>query len=218
MVISTNRSIYDTSSNILDDIGFRKVYSGDLLDSSYFALNTTGRKTDIANNRFSNFKILNKFGKLQGYSESQTIQNFILGELNQLSIEDRYFRSDPKFQFIFIDTSSDNLEQAKSSELEDIITDECMKFCESHGFIDTLNDCLYRVEQDFELLKKIQVELGYFYDDEEELDNEPHVIIEAKVNTSREKAESNYDEWLDWFIESVPRSIRKFFILTVDRE
>jgi len=59
------------------------------------------------------------------------------------------------------------------------------------------------------------MELSHFYDDEEQ-DNEPHVTIEAKVNTSQETAEKNYDKWLDWFV-GLSASYRKFFILTIDR-
>jgi hypothetical protein len=120
------------------------------------------------------------------------------------------------YLFIIVDTTSETLQQAKNDELECAITDECLKFCESHNFINTLNDCLYQVKQNFVLVKKIQAELSYFHDDEE-LDNEPHVTIEVKVNTSREIAESNYDIWLDWFVKDVSDSVRKLFILTIDR-
>ena len=112
--------------------------------------------------------------------------------------------------------TSQAIEEAPTEKINEIITAECLEFCKLHNIIKTLNECLYQVKKNFIFVQKVQAELSYFHDDEE-LDNEPHVEIEVKVDTSREIAESNYDNWLDWFVKKVPDTIRKFFILTIDR-
>jgi len=111
---------------------------------------------------------------------------------------------------------SQAIEETTIEKNNEIITTECLEFCKSHNIIKTLNECLYQVKQNFVFVQKVQAELSYFHDDEK-LDNEPHVEIEVKVDTSREIAEINYDNWLDWFVKKVPDTIRKFFILTIDR-
>ncbi|MGD0784711.1 MAG: hypothetical protein ABR969_02745 [Sedimentisphaerales bacterium] len=112
--------------------------------------------------------------------------------------------------------TSQAIEETPIEKISEIITAECLEFCKSQNIFKTLNECLYQVEQSFEFLQKVQAELSYFHDDEE-VENEPHVEIEVKVNTSREIAEKNYDNWLDWFVKKIPDAIRKFFILTIDR-
>lgn len=111
---------------------------------------------------------------------------------------------------------SQAIEEPVIEKINEIITAECLEFCKSHNIIKTLNECLYQVKQNFLFLQKVQAELSYFHDDEE-FDSKPHVEIEVKIDTSREIAESNYDNWLDWFVKKVPDTIRKFFILTIDR-
>jgi len=108
----------------------------------------------------------------------------------------------------------------ETSQQEDIFearTVECLEFCKSHDIKDTLKECFSTIKEEFgSSLKKIKAELDCFYDDEEE--SEPHVAIEITVNSSRQIAEANYDQWLDWFVKDVPDSVRKFFVLTIDRE
>lgn len=202
----------DTSSEVLlygkrGHIVTPRAISFDSPDSSYSTLSTTKWRTGFVNRSFGS---LSTFKRLQEYSKCQVVQEDILEELQikEIILSDIFSRS-----FIIVDTTSKTLQQEK---VDEIITAECLEFCESHDFINTLNDCLYQIKQNFILVQKIQAELNHFYDDEE-LDNEPHVEIEIKVNTSRETAENNYDKWLDWFVKNVSDSVRKFFILTIDR-
>lgn len=134
-------------------------------------------------------------------------------------LQDRFFpdffgiRESVEQLFQGADNDSGVLQQAS---IDEIIPDECLEFCESYDLVETFYDCVRQAKQDFESVEKIQAELGYFHDDDE-FDDEPHITIEVKVNTSRETAEGSYDRWLDWFIVKVPDSVRKFFILTIDR-
>jgi hypothetical protein len=220
-MVTATASICDTSSEVLlynmrGHILAPKAASFDLPDSSYSALSTANWRTGFANRNFGNFERLNRLKQLQKYFECQAIQEGILEESRQLQIEKILLGDISGYSSIIVDTTSETLQQAKIDELECTITNECLKFCESRNFTNTLNDCLDQVKQNFKLVQKIQAELSYFHDDEE-LDNDPYVEIEVKVNTSRETAENNYDNWLDWFVKKVPDSIRKFFILTIDR-
>jgi hypothetical protein len=178
-----------------------------MLDSSFFALNTDGRRQGIANDFFGNLKLWNRYIKVQEYPEHQTYQSLIAGW---------HFSVFAELKFIDVDTSSDNILQFKSRVTECIITGECKRFCEFQNFIDTLNECLFEIKDKFTSAVKIKAELEYFPDGED-CDSEPHVIIEVRVNSSREIAESDYEGWLKWFIKKIPDSIRKYFVLTIDR-
>lgn len=112
------------------------------------------------------------------------------------------------------DTTSGVLELERINE---IISPECTNFCNSHSLVETFNRCLQKIKDVFKDATKIEAELNCFCD-EEEIEEEPHVSIEVTLNATWETAESYYEEWLSWFVENVSDSIRKYFILTTNRE
>lgn len=113
-----------------------------------------------------------------------------------------------------MDTTSDVLELEMINE---VISPECIDFCEAHGLAEDFDCCLQKIKSVFKDASRIEAELNYFCD-EEEMDEEPHISIEVTLNATWETAESYYEEWLSWFVENVSDSIRKYFILTTNRE
>ena len=201
-MVGVARQMLDTSSDafydVRDNADAELFYNNDSSGSYYYALVVTGQEIGMTNRTDRGLVAPSSSLLLDGYTERQA----------QLMLP-----TTPNIMHV-IDTTSSALQQEK---IDKVINFESLSFCKSHDLSDTLYRCLQRVEELFKPVTKIRTELSCFYDDDE-FDNEYHIIIEATVNTSREIAESNYDKWIDWFVKNISDSVRKFFILTIDRE
>jgi hypothetical protein len=102
-----------------------------------------------------------------------------------------------------------------SEKIQESITAECKKFCESHGLSSILGEYLTKVKKVFSNIVNLSADIDYFLDDESA--DEGHIVLRVEVVSDQKTALAEYDRWVDWVIRRIPVEQRDFFTLAVRR-
>lgn len=101
------------------------------------------------------------------------------------------------------------------SEFEKIASAACIEFCNSHGLIPDLRNCLDRAKLAFSNRQSLSAEYDRF--DQDEYEEDGHVVIRLEVSSDQETAFKEYDAWVDWTVDNIkPNNIGRF-TLTIRR-
>lgn len=102
-----------------------------------------------------------------------------------------------------------------ASEFEGKVTAECIKFCNTYSLISDLRKCLNEAKVAFSKRQSLMAEYDCF--DEDEYEEDGHVVIRVKVNSDEKTALEEYNYFTDWMLDNISDDNLDFFFVTVSR-
>jgi hypothetical protein len=100
-----------------------------------------------------------------------------------------------------------------ASGFEKIASAACIEFCNSHGLIPDLRNCLDRAKLAFSNRQSLSAEYDRF--DQDEYEEDGHVVIRIEVNSDQETAFKEYDAFTDWMLDNITDDNLDSFVVRV---
>jgi hypothetical protein len=111
--------------------------------------------------------------------------------------------------------TTDAITWPKSFLFSELVSSECLEFCDSHQLNSLLEACFKKAHEVFSNITKLFAEYDYFRDEESE--DSGHIVIRVEVSSDQQTALGDYDRWVDWVVDNLTPQQRRFFTLTVKR-
>jgi hypothetical protein len=86
-------------------------------------------------------------------------------------------------------------------EFDGLASGECVNYCNSQGIIDDLRILLSKAKIAFSCLETVFADLSHFQD--EGGDELGHVVLRITVRSDQENTLREYDDWIEWEINSI---------------
>jgi len=91
----------------------------------------------------------------------------------------------------------------------------CVEFCNSHGLIPDLEKCMSEAKILFSNIQSLSAEYDCF--DQDEYEEDGHVVIRIEVGSDQETAFKEYDTFTNWMLDNINDDNLDSFVVTVHR-
>ena len=98
-----------------------------------------------------------------------------------------------------------------------MISCESYKFCRERKLYYELELCLKAINKIFSGIVSINVEVNHFESACFKDESTEHIVIRVKAKLSQDYGMLQYDEYIDWFIHTIPTDKLGMFILSLHR-
>jgi hypothetical protein len=116
---------------------------------------------------------------------------------------------------IAIELNTLTIENKKENELDNIVSEACYDFCNSHGLIGTLRQCVNKAKSSFSGIENLFADYDNFDDDENH--DLGHIVLRFTVKSEQEKFLEEYNEWFDWIVTNIPPDRSQFITISPER-
>lgn len=94
---------------------------------------------------------------------------------------------------------------------------ESYKFCREHKLYYELELCLKAINRIFSGIVSVNVEVDCFDDSCFEITSSDHIVIRVNARLNQDYGMIQYDEYIDWFIKTIPTNKAGLLVLSLHR-